>query len=144
MWNAAPAWKPLKVEAFEPRDALKGIPILALVMAAGLLGGGTSLRAQESRPALASFDEEAESLYRQIHSSLARVSISQSAAAVLNSRPDLKTAFDDSRKNAASAPGPGAGGPGPGTQGQGGRGGRDGRDFGSRGDNRGDNRGNQP
>ena len=92
-------------------------PLLALCVAVGIFSGALGVRAQN----LAALDAELENLQKTITASLVRVNVTQSAASVLNNRPNLKQEFDDLRKNPpvpATIPGGGD------------RGGRGGRDFG--------------
>src|SRR5690349_10554707 len=82
--------------------ALRALVILTLAASLGVLGGATATARGDDAPAsgvLGQFDTALENLYKQSTACLVRVSVIQSAAAVLDSRPGLKAAFDDYRKN---------------------------------------------
>jgi S1-C subfamily serine protease len=127
---------------------------ISTVAAAGLLAAATAVRAQAGPPGshadltgLQEIRKETQALFRIANNSLLRVEVTQSAAAVLDSSPGLKSEFDAWLK---SGNGPaGSFGQQPPNQGRGaGRGGpgdRDGRGPrpGGRGDGRGDG-GNPP
>ncbi len=103
--------------------------ILSFVVAAGVLAAAGMLQAQQAPSSLAALDKEFQKIYQQASHSVVRVTVAQSALAIvqklgLNDKFEAyKANLDQGRSGRRGAGGPGGGGGGPGGGGTGGGGG---------------------